>query len=176
MTEPDPAINISLFPGGEYEGWLVLQAGQGETGVMLVFTQVLENGDEESTFHFTRTVILFRRKIKGNQWTMRFVYYKTINFGRFIGIQLALSWRYAYENPVDFAGRLDYLIQVSLVNCSPAAVPVPVDTGTSPSTRSPTPDPTIMTEPARPQVQLPFGEEPSEIVNLAKQDLVKGWG
>jgi hypothetical protein len=71
---------------------------------------------------------------------------------------------------------LIFLIQVSLVNCRPVAVPIPVDTGTSPSTESPTPNPTIMTEPARPAVLLPFGEEPSESVNLAKQDLVRRLG
>jgi hypothetical protein len=68
------------------------------------------------------------------------------------------------------------LIQVSLVNCSPVAVPAPVDTSTSPSTRSPTPSPTMLTGPTRPEVQLPFGEEPTESVRLAKQDLVKRLG
>jgi hypothetical protein len=71
---------------------------------------------------------------------------------------------------------LIFLIQVSLVNCSPVAVPAPVDTSTSPSTQSPTPNPTIMTEPTRPEVQVPFGEELIESVRLAKQDLVRRLG
>jgi hypothetical protein len=68
------------------------------------------------------------------------------------------------------------LIQASLVNCSPVGVLAHVVAGTSPSTGSPTTSPTIMAEPVGPQVQLPFGEESTESVKLAKQDLVKRLG
>src|SRR3990172_7693419 len=37
VVDPDPPLDISLFPGGEYEGWIVVQAAEGETGIMLVF-------------------------------------------------------------------------------------------------------------------------------------------
>jgi hypothetical protein len=37
LEQPDPALDVALFPGGEYEGWIVLQAAKGETGLLLVF-------------------------------------------------------------------------------------------------------------------------------------------
>ena len=50
VAEPDPALNVSLFPGGEFTGWLVIQAGQGESGMLLVFNQLLDNGEEVQRF------------------------------------------------------------------------------------------------------------------------------
>jgi hypothetical protein len=37
VVDPEPVLYATLFSGGEYEGWIVFQAGVGETGVMLVF-------------------------------------------------------------------------------------------------------------------------------------------
>lgn len=37
VAAPHPALDISLFPGGEYEGWLVLQAAPGEQDPVAVF-------------------------------------------------------------------------------------------------------------------------------------------
>ena len=68
------------------------------------------------------------------------------------------------------------MIQVSLVNCSPAAVLAPVDTGSSLSTPSATPGPTTVAQPAGPQVQLTFGEESAQIVKLAEKDLAQRQG
>jgi hypothetical protein len=42
VVDPDPSLDISLYPGGEYEGWAVLQAAKGETGVLLVFKPLLD--------------------------------------------------------------------------------------------------------------------------------------
>jgi hypothetical protein len=47
VLEPAPPLDIVLYPGGAYDGWIVLQAAKGETGVMLAFTpqsdSVMEN-------------------------------------------------------------------------------------------------------------------------------------
>jgi len=37
VVDPEPALDISLYPGGEYEGWVTVQAAIGETDVLLVF-------------------------------------------------------------------------------------------------------------------------------------------
>jgi hypothetical protein len=34
---PRPRLSMAVYPGGEVEGWIVVQAGQGESGVMLVY-------------------------------------------------------------------------------------------------------------------------------------------
>lgn len=49
-SAPDPALEIALFPGGQYDGWLVLQAAQGETGMMLVFNPSGDPSDENQRF------------------------------------------------------------------------------------------------------------------------------
>lgn len=38
VVNPEPALSGYLYPGGEVEGWVILQIGQGEGGVQLVFT------------------------------------------------------------------------------------------------------------------------------------------
>lgn len=50
VVNPEPALDASLFPGGEAEGWVVLQAAVGETGVMLVFEPPFEFSDENVRF------------------------------------------------------------------------------------------------------------------------------
>jgi hypothetical protein len=42
VISPEPALSVELFPGGEYEGWITMQAAQGETGLTLVFEESLE--------------------------------------------------------------------------------------------------------------------------------------
>lgn len=37
VIEPNPVLNVSLYPGGEYEGWLILQSAIAETGVSIIF-------------------------------------------------------------------------------------------------------------------------------------------
>jgi hypothetical protein len=50
VAGPEPSLDISLFPGGEYEGWVVLQAASGETGVVLVFKPVLDESDANQRY------------------------------------------------------------------------------------------------------------------------------
>ncbi|GIV98570.1 MAG: hypothetical protein KatS3mg057_3227 [Herpetosiphonaceae bacterium] len=44
MAAPPPRLDCRLYPGGECEGWVVLQAGAGESGMMLIFDPPLESG------------------------------------------------------------------------------------------------------------------------------------
>lgn len=37
IVDPEPAFDATLFPGGEIEGWLALQAGEDESNLMLIF-------------------------------------------------------------------------------------------------------------------------------------------
>jgi hypothetical protein len=38
-VDPQPALNAWLYPGGEYEGWAVYQAAEGEAALALVFSE-----------------------------------------------------------------------------------------------------------------------------------------
>ncbi len=42
VVDPSPQLDISLYPGGEYEGWIVVQASQGETNMSLVFEPLFD--------------------------------------------------------------------------------------------------------------------------------------
>jgi len=50
VVEPHPALDVTLYPGGEYEGWVVLQAKKGETGLMLVFEPLWDFSDRNRRF------------------------------------------------------------------------------------------------------------------------------
>ena len=50
VAGPAPSLDVSLFPGGEYEGWIVLLAAKGETGVLLVFRPWTDVSDENQRF------------------------------------------------------------------------------------------------------------------------------
>jgi hypothetical protein len=50
VDNPVPAMDISLYPGGEYEGWIVVTAAKGETGVMLVYKPFLDENDDNQRF------------------------------------------------------------------------------------------------------------------------------
>jgi hypothetical protein len=47
---PDPSLDAALFPGGENEGWEVVQVAKGETGVMLVFKHLWDMSDINQRF------------------------------------------------------------------------------------------------------------------------------
>lgn len=44
MLEPEPALSIDLAPGGEFEGWVILQVPAGDSNVALLFTPQNERG------------------------------------------------------------------------------------------------------------------------------------
>jgi hypothetical protein len=50
VVDPEPALDVALFPGGEYEGWVVLQAAQGETGLTLVFEPLFDFSGKNRRF------------------------------------------------------------------------------------------------------------------------------
>jgi hypothetical protein len=37
VVDPEPTLDAYLFPGGQFEGWVVVQAGVGESNILLVF-------------------------------------------------------------------------------------------------------------------------------------------
>jgi hypothetical protein len=50
VVVPDPALDASLYSGGEAEGWLVFQVGTGETNLILVFDEMANW--EENRYRF----------------------------------------------------------------------------------------------------------------------------
>lgn len=42
VVDPSPPLDITLYPGGEYEGWVVVQAAEGETNLTLVFEPLFD--------------------------------------------------------------------------------------------------------------------------------------
>ncbi len=45
VSEPEPALQAELYPGGMADGWVTLQAAEGETGLMLVYAPTFEPND-----------------------------------------------------------------------------------------------------------------------------------
>ena len=50
VVDPDPVLDVTLFPGGQYEGWVVLQAAQGETGLTAVFEPLFDFSNKNRRF------------------------------------------------------------------------------------------------------------------------------
>jgi hypothetical protein len=50
VVDPAPQLDAALFPGGMFEGWVTLQAPQGETDIVAVFEPWLSFSDEERRF------------------------------------------------------------------------------------------------------------------------------
>jgi hypothetical protein len=50
VVEPEPILDIALFPGGEFAGWVVMQASQGETGLIAVFNPLLDFSGENKRY------------------------------------------------------------------------------------------------------------------------------
>lgn len=47
---PDPRLDAYLFPGGELEGWIVVQVAKDETGILLVFDPIWDFGGSNKRF------------------------------------------------------------------------------------------------------------------------------
>jgi hypothetical protein len=50
IVDPEPALDVTLFPGGGYEGWVIMQAAQGETGLNLVFEPLFDFSGQNKRF------------------------------------------------------------------------------------------------------------------------------
>jgi predicted small lipoprotein YifL len=50
IVAPEPALDAYLFPGGQVEGWVVVQAPAGEAGLTLVYEPIFEFGDDNVRF------------------------------------------------------------------------------------------------------------------------------
>ena len=50
VVDPSPELNITFFPGGEYEGWVILQSAQGETDLVAVFEPLFDFSGENKRF------------------------------------------------------------------------------------------------------------------------------
>lgn len=50
VVDPSPQLDISLYPGGEFEGWIVVQASLGETNMMLVFEPLFDFSGKNKRF------------------------------------------------------------------------------------------------------------------------------
>jgi hypothetical protein len=42
IVDPEPALSAYLYPGGEAEGWVILQIGQGEGNAQIVFDPLFD--------------------------------------------------------------------------------------------------------------------------------------
>ncbi len=47
VVDPAPTLNATLYPGGETEGWVILTAGQGEKGLLLIFEPTFSFSSED---------------------------------------------------------------------------------------------------------------------------------
>lgn len=52
VVDPDPALDAYLFPGGETEGWVVLQVAKDETGIMVIFEPLFTFSNEDTRFMY----------------------------------------------------------------------------------------------------------------------------
>jgi hypothetical protein len=50
VVDPEPALDAYLYPGGETEGWVVLQVAKDETGIMVIFEPLFSFTNAEKRF------------------------------------------------------------------------------------------------------------------------------
>jgi hypothetical protein len=50
VVDPEPALSAYLYPGGETEGWVALQVGQGETSIMAIFEPLFSFSSADKRF------------------------------------------------------------------------------------------------------------------------------
>ena len=49
-NDPKPELWVTLYPGGEFEGWVVMEAAVGETGLKLIFDPISDTSGENRRF------------------------------------------------------------------------------------------------------------------------------
>lgn len=50
VVEPEPALSVSLYPGGEFEGWIIMLAAVNETDLILIFEPWLDFGGNNNRY------------------------------------------------------------------------------------------------------------------------------
>jgi hypothetical protein len=50
VVNPEPAFDATLYPGGEDEGWVILQVAQGETSVIAIFEPLFSFSSADKRF------------------------------------------------------------------------------------------------------------------------------
>ena len=50
VVDPRPVLDVSLYPGGEYEGWMVMQVGEDEGNIVLIFDAMYDFFEENKRF------------------------------------------------------------------------------------------------------------------------------
>lgn len=50
VVAPEPTLDAYLFPGGQVEGWVVVQAPAGEAGLTLIYEPIFEFGEDNARF------------------------------------------------------------------------------------------------------------------------------
>jgi hypothetical protein len=50
VVDPSPALDAYLYPGGEYEGWVIQQAAKDETDLMVIFEPTWSFDDSERRY------------------------------------------------------------------------------------------------------------------------------
>lgn len=50
VVEPDPALDVTLYPGGAAEGWIVMQAKADESDLLLVFDPLFDTAHQNRRF------------------------------------------------------------------------------------------------------------------------------
>ncbi len=50
VVDPEPALDVTLYPGGEAEGWIIVQAKVDESDLLLVFDPLFDYGGQNRRF------------------------------------------------------------------------------------------------------------------------------
>ena len=50
VVDPEPALDATLYPGGEAEGWIIVQAKVDESDLLLVFDPLFDSDDQNRRF------------------------------------------------------------------------------------------------------------------------------
>ena len=50
IVDPEPALDVTLYPDGEYEGWVILKVSVGETGLRLVYEPLFSLSNKNRRF------------------------------------------------------------------------------------------------------------------------------
>lgn len=50
VVDPDPVLDITLYPDGEYEGWIIVKVSIGETGLKLIYEPLFTFSNKNKRF------------------------------------------------------------------------------------------------------------------------------